>query len=639
MTVSSVSLLFYLALTLPGGEVGAATADSPGTLWSSDSLTKVMPSAVPAVDDAGSPMRIRGAKGEIASGQAVFRPRTRLSGVTATISDMKLRGGVGAVPASAIKLQWVRSIDVTRNTAGVPADELIVRAPASIPDPYWETGSIALAAGRSQPLWIEVHVPRRAASGDYDGTLTVAAGEARVQLAVTLHVSEFEVPEERHLSVINWWRFPGHHDVERYSEEYWSLLARFCAFVVEHRQTDINAGFDLIVETQGPEGAMAHDTRRLERYAETAFATGIRQIHLHSLGRRTAHITDPTSRIEGHEGNFRKLAALEKVTVRRGWRRRFAVSISDEPFVHHEETYAALVERAHRTAPSVRCVEAVETEFLGKLDIYVPKLSHLNLWYPRFDEVRRGGAELWFYTCCHPTGRYANRFLDQSLLKVRVLHWINYLYDLDGYLHWGLNQFNGTRPYTQEGISHGLPLGDRAIAYPGKDGLVGSLRFSALRDGLEDFEYLWVLEERVRRLKERVGPDAFWVDPRQRPLELCRRVVWSFHEYTRDPAVLLATRRQIAEEIEALHGEPLLFVQTSPPEGSVIPAGPRHVIVRGLTSPGARVLINGRPVKNVRPSGYFLHAHFMPDERPEIRITADDGGKKRTVERRFRLTD
>ena len=197
---------------------------------------------------------------------------------------------------------------------------------------------------------------------------------------------------------------------------------------------------------------------------------------------------------------------------------RFAVSISDEPFIHHEETYTKLVDRVHRTSPDVRCIEAVETEYLGDLDIYVPKLSHLNLWYPKFIQKRRQGAELWFYTCCHPLGKYPNRFLDQSLLKVRILHWINYLYDLDGYLHWGLNHYGTDDPYSQAGISKDLPLGDRAIVYPGSDSLLGSLRFSAQRDGLEDFEYLWVLADRIRSIKEKVGDDGSVVNRVQRRL-------------------------------------------------------------------------------------------------------------------------
>jgi hypothetical protein len=340
-----------------------------------------------------------------------------------------------------------------------------------------------------------------------------------------------------------------------------------------------------------------------------------------------------------NESGLRRLATWEKVVRRRNWQDRFLVSISDEPFIHHEESYAAIVDRVHEIAPSIRCIEAVEAEYLGDLDVYVPKLSHLNLWYPHFKQVQNEGAELWFYTCCHPVGRYPNRFLDQSLLKVRVLHWLNYLYGLDGYLHWGLNQFAGDNPYTQEGISKGLPLGDRAIAYPGTEGLLGSLRFSAMRDGLQDFEYLWILENKLSEIKSRIGKEAFWLDPRQRPLELCRRVAWSFHDYTRDPNVMLKTRETIACEIEGLQSEPLLVVQTSPPEGTVIPAGPRNIGVRGLVLPGAKLTLNGKPIQNIRPSGYFFAAFFMSDNKPRITITVEHNGKKRSTERTFRLTD
>jgi len=607
-------------------------------LWPSNALSKVMRSDRRQAD-AKHLLGVSGARAEIVSSQAVLWPPSNISTATATITDLKHTESDAVIPASAVRLQWVRYIDINRNTTGIPDDELVAKAPASIPDPFWEAASISVEAGKAQPIWMEIHVPGNARAGDYRGMLQARAGNQSFGVTVELHVWDFDVPSQRHLSVINWWRFPGlgFANVKPYSDDYWSLLGQFCTFLVEHRQTDIQTSIGLIQETGTDQRGYSYDTSRLERYAQVAFGAGIRQIHLHSVGRRTANLTDPDSRIVPNESSLRRLAMWEEVVRRRNWRDRFLVSISDEPFIHHEESYAAMVDRVHEIAPSIRCIEAVEAEFLGELDVYVPKLSHLNLWYPQFEQVRREGAQLWFYTCCHPVGRYPNRFLDQSLLKVRVLHWINYLYDLDGYLHWGLNHFAGDDPYTQEAISKGLPLGDRAIVYPGTNTLLGSLRFSAMRDGLQDYEYLWVLESGLSRIKQEIGKEASWLNPRQRPLELCRRVVWSFYEYTRDPDTMLETRNAIAREIEELSTEPLLIVQTSPPEGTFVPAGPRNIGVRGLVQPGAKVTINGRPVGNVRPSGYFLQAHFMSADNPKIEVTVDHNRRKRTTYRTFKL--
>lgn len=640
MRTSSIgrSFLFMAAILALLNRATGETLD--GALWPSDALTKVLRSDSPELGTQRA-IHVAAARAEIASAQAVFRPHTSYSAVSAGISDLRHIAGDAVIPASAVRLQWVRYIDINRNTAGIPEDELQAKAPASIPDAFWEGPQIAVQVDQAQPLWIEIHVPAVAKAGGYRGTLTVTSSGASAEIPLELHVWDFDVPTDRHLSVINWWRFPGpgFENVEPYGQEYWDLLRRFCLFLVEHRQTDIQTSIGLIQETGSIQQGYSYDTSRLERYAEVAFQAGIRQIHLHSVGTRTAEITAPESRIEPVESNLRRLAAWEEVVLRRNWQGCFLISISDEPFIHHEESYAAVVDQVHEVAPHIRCIEAVEAEYLGALDVYVPKLSHLNLWYPRFDRVRQEGAELWFYTCCHPVGRYPNRFLDQSLLKVRVLHWINYLYDLGGYLHWGLNHFAAGDPYTQEALSEGLPLGDRAIAYPGTNGLLGSLRFSAMRDGLQDYEYLWVLENELSRIKQKVGEEAFWLDPRQRSLELCRRVVWSFYDYTRNPEVMLDTRQAIAREIEQLASEPLLVVQTSPPEGTVVPAGPRNIGVRGLVPPGAKVTLNGRPVTNVRPSGYFFQAHFMSADNPTITIRVEHDGKERTTERVFMLTD
>ncbi|UCD30244.1 MAG: DUF4091 domain-containing protein [Planctomycetota bacterium] len=635
-----VYISIYMASIVCLSPAQVSRADETRTLWPSNSLTKVLRNAKPAETD--RVLDIQGARGEIVSAQAVFRTADHMASAGAAITDLRHQTSDSVIPSQQIRLQWLRYIDITQNTKGIPRDELVAQAPISIPDPYWEDATIHVSARQAQPIWIEIHVPSSANAGDYIGELSITDKTTTTTLPIKLHVWNFEVPRQRHLSVVNWWQFPGtgfKDRVKPYSDQYWQLLDKFCAFLVEHRQTDVNTSIGLIKESGDDAKGYKYDTSLLERYAEIAFQAGIRQIQLHSLGRRTAERGNPAGRIELMESNLRRLAALEKVIRKRNWKGRFVAQICDEPLIHHEQSYIPLIDRAHEIAPSVRIIEAVETEYLGNLDIYVPKISHLNLWYPSFEQARRNGAELWFYTCCDPRGRYPNRFLDQSLLKVRVLHWINYLYDLDGYLHWGLNQFDKGDPYSEKAIGGRWPAGDRAIAYPGKNRLVGSLRFSALRDGLEDYEYLWVLENELRKIKERLGNEAFWLDPRRRSLELCRRVVRSFDEYTRDPQVMLDTRRAIAEEIEALQTLPLLLVQTSPPEGTTVPAGPRLINIRGLVPPAASVSVNGKPVRNIRPSGYFTQFHTLHDGHPKVTVQVEHQGKKRTATRKFNLTD
>ena len=323
----------FLALT---GVWGVAAPDplpanaSSAVLWAEDALTKVLRSATAGTQAAGT-LNLSGARREVLSGQAVFRPQRSVTMAQARITHLKHRSSNAVLGSDTIRLQWVRYIDITRNS-DIPRDEQVVHAPGSVPDPYWEEPAIPIQADQAQPLWIEVRVPENAPAGDYDGLLTVTAQGSSFTLPVCVHVWDFALPLKQRLSVVNWWQFPG-PGFESHGAEDWDLLRRFAVFLVEHRQTDLQTDFSRIRESVNAPPGETYDTSRLERYAEVAFDAGIRQIHLHSVGRRTADILDPQARVEPNEANLRRLAAWEKVIQRRGWQRRFVTSIVDEPFV------------------------------------------------------------------------------------------------------------------------------------------------------------------------------------------------------------------------------------------------------------------------------------------------------------------
>jgi hypothetical protein len=113
-----------------------------------------------------------------------------------------------------------------------------------------------------------------------------------------------------------------------------------------------------------------------------------------------------------------------------------------------------------------------------------------------------------------------------------------------GYLHWGFNFWDV--PFYQ------FAPGDNYIVYPGKDAPRSSLRYEAMREGIEDHEYLCLLEDAARAAAKKLRIGGF--DARQWTARYLHRVARGFQDYTRDPSVLLATRNAIAKAIVALRG-------------------------------------------------------------------------------------
>jgi len=175
-------------------------------------------------------------------------------------------------------------------------------------------------------------------------------------------------------------------------------------------------------------------------------------------------------------------------------------------------------------------------------DVWVPQLGQFDGQMDLIGNRVRSGSEVWFYTCLFPTQRYLNRMIDYPLLKVRLLHWLNFRYGLAGYLHWGGNYWtpepvNDTQPVIDANTEL-LPAGDAFIVYPDAErkSVFSSIRLEAMREGIEDYELLKLLKARNAGEAER----------------LARAAIGSFTEYVREPA---AFRRIQKSLLKALSGD------------------------------------------------------------------------------------
>lgn len=78
-----------------------------------------------------------------------------------------------------------------------------------------------------------------------------------------------------------------------------------------------------------------------------------------------------------------------------------------------------------------------------------------------------------------------------------------------------------------------------------------TIRLKNVRDGLEDYEYLWLLKQRLAEAKAgRLALSKEWQDRASALLEVPGKVVESLTEFTREGAVLLEARRQAATLLE-----------------------------------------------------------------------------------------
>lgn len=165
------------------------------------------------------------------------------------------------------------------------------------------------------------------------------------------------------------------------------------------------------------------------------------------------------------------------------------------------------------------------------VDIWVPKNSYYQEHQEEFEVHRRFGDTLWCYTCCFPGGHYMNRLLDMPLIRTRLLHWGNYLYNLVGYLHWGFNHYKPEQDPFEETSPGRLPPGDTHIVYPGPEGPWGSVRLEAMAAGIEDYELLRRLESKDKDLAHKI-------------VHSCLR---SFSDADEDPAKFSETHRRLLE--------------------------------------------------------------------------------------------
>ena len=223
------------------------------------------------------------------------------------------------------------------------------------------------------------------------------------------------------------------------------------------------------------------------------------------------------------------LTQMARVYKERGWDTKAYVYILDETTrtrrsCRAEQLRAPLHKADRATGARVKFfltddprprslggIKTANTFLYDDVDIWALRYYYFFGRIPAVRERKKAGKEIWWYSYTNDAVRRVPSFvIDKPHIDSRVWGWMMEEWNVDGILNWGFNRWG--KPTTGDGWRdpyrnplslvkrHAEATATRCLVYPGyypRYGLndptappVSSLRLEALRDGLEEREYL-----------------------------------------------------------------------------------------------------------------------------------------------------
>lgn len=342
------------------------------------------------------------------------------------------------------------------------------------------------------------------------GSVILCNNGENTEIPYAVTVKNARVPDKRTFNMINWINYTyKRYGCELYDDRFWQILEKIIKLSEISRQNYVNVSSLFI--TRRKDGSF--DFTNTKRYIELCFKYGYTKIE--GPGMPEIYGTffskecggKPFYTDESKEAVVPFLTAWYDFLKENDWLDITVQHIFDEPREKNIEFYGKLAAVIRENMPGVKLVDTTLTLKIGESpDILIPTTRFYQLHKDFFENLRAEGRELWNYTCCWPSAPYLNRFLDMPLMDVRLIHWLNYYTNCNGYLHWGfcflmdgIDQFETPSiPFKifDDSLEQYLPAGDTNIIYEYEGEPVGSVRLEMQRAGVEDYELLCMIKDK-----------------------------------------------------------------------------------------------------------------------------------------------
>ena len=432
-------------------------------VWPADSLTRVLEQDKLKPVAGKAEAAVNAAQGE----REYFQLAVRNTGKT-ELKDFSLELSADGIPAENLRWNVLEYITTTQPSLGM---DLVGRWPEVL-DP---ARSFAVRPGQTRTVWIEVRIPRGQKPGVYSGKVSLKlGGQPAAELPVRIRVFDFALPKTPYLRL----------EAGRFFGDYLKMAQRYgyegTAPQLVHDVSEL-----LLDHRMSPRGLTASVHGDLKEY-EKALK------HYIDAGANTFFI--PSLSVISRK----KRDQLEKIHDKYGVTKRSYVYAFDE--IHADQI------------PRVRewCAKWHKESKIPILVVYYggpvePLYGSIDIWcrtHWKEDKQlladRLGKDEVWSTnTPFFP--------IDNDPVRGRARMWQTFSEGMNGCLLWAVASWTAS-PYDRPFRSGTNLTG--VFFYPAKEGVRPGARFKMMSDAAEDFEYLTILREEVRKAKAEKRADA-----------------------------------------------------------------------------------------------------------------------------------
>ena len=577
----------YATITAKAGDAATSvTALIHGDIWLEQVDALIKPTTFE--DHPFETDTIRVARGETATVQMMVYCDKDEGTITPSITQFALKGktGIDINP----ELHWVRNVKCTPHWdqwAGGAAPDRYPQEQLLIPDALMplEDWTVNLPNGNQTAFWAEFDIPRDAPAGIYEGIAKIQGYDSG-ELPFTVEVYDVTLPEKQTLDIMQWINgdlkaMNNGKENEMYAN--YDLIENVIVpFVSKYGQNSFNSQYyqtyytgRRLVKNASGEWEMNADFSTLGREIEM-YCRACPDLHYVQGPNIIASAKDKTDGLlvmlgielnddgspkctDNGDGTYSPVwtyvdqrdqyspevemylklyfQALEKYLKShslpdgRTYLDVYLQTLCDEPNDKTAPAYMRVASYIKKGGPEIKIMDPLGTHKITD--------EYLDVPCPCIDVLKgENGYEYtdnqipWIYCAMGPQGNGLNRFIRIPLIKTRLIHWLNYRYNTVGFLHWGLNYWHGAPSENPWKDAYGEFIGgDMWIIWPGNKKVYPSIRLSAMRDGIRDYELLKMVGQ-----KSKAESDA-----------ICRKIVTDTWNYTTDIKAFRAGRKAILD--------------------------------------------------------------------------------------------